>query len=66
MPTPLILLCGLAFIGFAIHGLLTGSIIGGSRGLHALRHSREESPWAFFAFVLVYLLAGLFLLLQLW
>lgn len=61
VPLLLELLGGILVI-VALWGLFTGRIIAGSKGLQSNYYARDESPFLFYCFVVLYFLIGVFIL----
>ena len=57
-------LVGIIIIAVAVWGLLRGRIIAGSRGLRSNYYYKNDNPFSFYGFVLIYLSIGSFILYQ--
>ena len=64
MPASLLTIVGIITISLAVWGLLRGRIIAGSRGLKSNYYYRDDNPFSFYGFVLIYLSIGSFVLYQ--
>lgn len=47
-----------------VYALVSGKIMAGSRGFKAQYYYRDEQPFLYYAFLMVYVLAGILVLLQ--
>jgi hypothetical protein len=52
---------GMVLIAVGIWGFWAGEVMAGSRGLRANKYRRDEQPGFFYFFVVMYVLAGLFI-----
>lgn len=64
MLPPLMTLFGVITLAIAIRGLWRGKIIAGTRGLRSNFYYKNDNPWCFYGFILIYLSIGSFLLYQ--
>ena len=64
MPTRLLTLFGALIIAVALWGLLRGKVIAGARGLRSNYYYKNDNPFSFYGFILIYLSLGSFLLYQ--
>lgn len=64
MPPRLLTLFGALIIAVALWGLLRGKVIAGARGLRSNYYYKDDSPFSFYGFILIYLSLGSFLLYQ--
>lgn len=64
MPPALMTLLGVIILATALQGLWRGKIIAGARGLRSNFYYKNDNPWCFYGFVLIYLSIGAFLLYQ--
>lgn len=62
MQTLLLTAIGIIIIVVAIWGLITGKIIAGSRGLQPNYYYRNDNPFLYFSFIVIYLLIGSYIL----
>lgn len=58
------LLLGLVLIAVGVWGLVRGEVMAGSRGLKANTYTRQDNPVLFYLFVVMYLVAGIFIALS--
>ena len=64
MPALLLTLFGVIIIAVAFWGLLRGKVLAGVRGLRRNYYYRNDNPFCFYGFVLIYTSIGSFLLYQ--
>lgn len=64
MPPRLLTLFGALIIAVALWGLLRGKVIAGARGLRINYYYKDDNPFSFYGFILIYLSLGSFLLYQ--
>lgn len=64
MPPRLLTLFGALIIAVALWGLLRGKVIAGVRGLRSNYYYKDDNPFSFYGFILIYLSLGSFLLYQ--
>lgn len=64
MPPRLLTLFGALIIAVALWGLLRGKVIAGARGLRSNYYDKDDNPFSFYGFILIYLSLGSFLLYQ--
>ena len=57
-------LLGVIIIAVAVWGLLRGRILAGARGLRSNYYYKNDNPFCFYGFVLIYLSIGSFILYQ--
>jgi len=57
-------LLGVIIIAVAVWGLLRGRIPAGARGLRSNYYYKNDNPFSFYGFVLIYLSIGSFILYQ--
>ncbi|MCK9534780.1 MAG: septum site-determining protein MinC [Pseudomonas sp.] len=57
-------LLGVIIIAVAVWGLLRGRILAGARGLRSNYYYKNDNPFSFYGFVLIYLSIGSFILYQ--
>lgn len=62
MPPVIVKIIGLMAIAVALWGLVSGAVVAGSRGFRAHFYRKQENPFAFYLFVCIYGVIGLFLL----
>ena len=63
--SPLVLTkIGVVTIAIALWGLMCGRIIAGARGLKSNYYYRDDNPFSFYGFVMIYLSIGSFILYQ--
>lgn len=64
MPAPFLAMGGLVVLMVAVHALVTGKAMAGSRGFKAHCYHREDPPLLYCFFLTFYLLAGSLALYQ--
>lgn len=64
MPPRLLTIIGVFIVAVAIWGLLSGKVIAGARGLKNNYYYRDDNPFSFYGFILIYLSMGSFILYQ--
>ena len=64
MSPRLLTIVGVVTIAVALWGLLRGRIIAGARGLKSNYYYRDDNPFSFYGFVLIYFSIGAFILYQ--
>ncbi len=64
MQPRLLTLIGILTITVALWSLVRGRIIAGSRGFKSNYYYRDDNPFSFYGFVLIYLSIGSFILYQ--
>ena len=64
MPSPFLVIAGLAILMMVLYALVSGKIMAGSRGFKTQYYYRDEQPFLYYVFLMIYLLAGILVLLQ--
>lgn len=64
MRSPFLAIAGLTILAMVVYALVSGKIMAGSRGFKAQYYYRDEQPFLYYAFLMVYVLAGILVLLQ--
>ncbi|MBK1873359.1 MULTISPECIES: hypothetical protein [Marinobacter] len=57
-------IAGLLAIGMAVFGLLTGKVPAGTRGFKTNYYHRNENPFLFYGFIVIYLVIGMAVLVN--
>ena len=64
MPQPFLAIGGLVILTMALHALVSGKVMAGSRGFKAHYYYRQDQPFRYYSFLSIYVLAGSFVLFQ--
>ncbi|MDY0248575.1 MAG: hypothetical protein RBR45_00815 [Pseudomonas sp.] len=64
MSPRILTIVGVVAITLALWGMLRGRIIAGSRGFKSNYYHRDDNPFCFYGFVLIYFSIGSFILYQ--
>lgn len=62
MPTPVVVIAGMAAWAMVVWALVSGKVMAGSRGLKTHYYDRQDQPLPYCGFVIVYFCVGTFLL----